>query len=60
MRLYYVRETDNLSSLTNPCKQVCSLGIDAMTTKNEKSYLNMMDFALGKIDYEEFMKRFSM
>lgn len=27
-------------------------------TKNEKSYLNMMDFALGKIDYEEFMKRF--
>ena len=29
-------------------------------TKNEKSYLNMMDFALGKIDYEEFMKRFSM
>lgn len=29
-------------------------------TQNEKSYLNMMDFALGKIDYEEFMKRFSM
>ena len=29
-------------------------------TKNEKSYLNMMDFALGKSDYEEFMKRFSM
>ena len=29
-------------------------------TKNEKSYFNMMDFALGKIEYEEFMKLFSM
>lgn len=29
------------------------------TTKNEKIYLLSRDFALGKIDYQKFMKKYA-
>ena len=62
VRYYYAiaKKESEFSPLENEEELLDKCINNKELTQNEKSYLNMMDFALGKIDYEEFMKRFSM
>ena len=39
--------------------ELLEICINKPYTKGEKMYLEMMDFALGKMNYEEFMVRLS-